>query len=159
MKQDAEGVVCQRGFVEQLLEVPLSLLFRRPTEPAGVVINDHALPSRNQLANLAPESVLAGFTLSGPQIGALHAIVGIEKHDVALGGRLECTLEPNVAGTGDLPFPLANVLTPVDRTGEQVLRLQSLNCPPLFHDTGERRKERLITFHIESGFLRSEEHT
>ena len=110
MKQDAEGVVCQRGFVEQLLEVPLSLLFRRPTEPAGVVINDDALSGLNQLANLAPENVLAEFALSGPQVGALDAIIGIEKHEVALGGRLESSLEPVRAGTGALILAVANVL-------------------------------------------------
>src|ERR1017187_1676964 len=65
MKQDAEGGVCQRGFVEQLLEVPLNLLFRGPTEPAGVVIDDDALPALNQLANLATENVLARLALSG----------------------------------------------------------------------------------------------
>ena len=90
--------------------MPLNLLFRGPTEPAGVVINDDALSGLNQLANLAPENVLAGFALSGPQVGALDAIIGIEKHEVALGGRLESSLEPVRAGTGALILAVANVL-------------------------------------------------
>src|ERR1035441_598025 len=35
----------------------------------------------------------------------------------------------------------------------RLTRSKSQRCPPLFHDTGERRKERLITFHVETGFL------
>src|ERR1017187_375689 len=96
MKQDAEGVVCQRGFVEQLLEVPLNLLFRGPTEPAGVVINDDALPALNQLANLATENILAGLGLSGQQLCTLDAIIRIEKYEVTPSGFLVCILEPIV---------------------------------------------------------------
>jgi hypothetical protein len=86
---------------------------------AGVVINDDTLSSFHQLANLAPKYVLAGFALSGPQVGALDAIIGIEKHEVALGGRLESSLEPVGAGTGALLLAVADALRPVYRAGEQ----------------------------------------
>jgi len=109
-EQQSEGALWQGEFVVQLQEMALRLFFRRPTEPAGVVINDDALSGLNQLANLAPENVLAGFALSGPQVGALDAIIGIEKHEVALGGRLESSLEPVRAGTGALILAVANVL-------------------------------------------------
>src|ERR1035437_6286528 len=100
--------------------MPLHLLFRGTTTPAGVVINDDALSALNQLANLAPENVLAGFTPSGPQIGAFDTVIGIEKHKVAPTGCRESTLEPVGAGTSALFLAVANVLVlrPVNRAGK-----------------------------------------
>ena len=109
MKEDTKGAVRWFDFISQYPKVLPHLFFGGHFE-AGVVINDDTLSSRNQLANLAPKYVLAGFALSGPQVGALDAIIGIEKHEVALGGRLESSLEPVRAGTGALILAVANVL-------------------------------------------------
>src|ERR1035441_7678345 len=85
----------------------------------GVVINDDALPALNQLADLTPERILAGFSLGGPQIEAFDAVIGIEKYEVAPGGCLKSTLEPVGAGTSDPLFPVADALRPIYRAGEQ----------------------------------------
>src|ERR1035437_2934443 len=50
----------QRGLVAELLELPLGLLFRRPTEPAGVVVDHNSLALQNQRVNFRTKDELAG---------------------------------------------------------------------------------------------------
>src|ERR1035437_8038075 len=118
MKEDTKGAVRWFDFISQYPKVLPHLFFGGHLE-AGVVISDDTLSSLDQLANLAPKYVLAGFTPSGPQIEAFDAVIGIEKYEVAPGGCLKSTLEPVGAGTSDPLFPVADALPPIYRAGEQ----------------------------------------
>jgi hypothetical protein len=75
-EQHSEWALRQREFVVQVLEMSPRLLFRRPTEPAGVVVNHNTLALENQRLDFRTKDELGGPGLRVPQIGALDSVVG-----------------------------------------------------------------------------------
>src|ERR1035437_3524918 len=75
-EQQSEGALWQGEFVVQLQEMALRLFFRRPTEPAGVVVNHNTLALENQRLDFRTKDELGGPGLRVPQIGALDSVVG-----------------------------------------------------------------------------------